>query len=259
MTKNLAEALQCLTVTDESRFLWVDAICINQTDDSERSQQVRSMAKIYEDARRVLVWLGLGEPDTLAAFQRLTREEEYKRHCIQSLELRRNLRTSSQVRETPKTLTEELLDGDSEMDSFEDELPVLRPPTMGLAELTETEISAIDKIFRHPWWERVWVIQEATVARELCVICGRRALPWNMLSQLYPAKITKPGQFARSPHEKSLAPLERINNIRIQWKAVKSDLGFLSPGIQDEWSLSGRRLQFRLESGRIVLRSFSLP
>ena len=123
MTKNLAEALQCLTVTDESRFLWVDAICINQTDDSERSQQVRSMAKIYEDARRVLVWLGLGETDTLAAFQRLTREE-YKRHCMQSLELRRNLRTGPQVGETPKPLTEELLASDSEMDSFEDELPV---------------------------------------------------------------------------------------------------------------------------------------
>jgi hypothetical protein len=143
VTKNLAEALQCLTVTEESRFLWVDAICINQTDNSERSQQVRSMAKIYEDAKRVLSWLGLGEPDTLAAFQRLTREEykRLKRHCMQSFELRRNLRTSSQVRKTPKTLTEELLDSDSERDSFEDELPVLCPPTMGLAELTETEIS----------------------------------------------------------------------------------------------------------------------
>jgi hypothetical protein len=51
VTKNLAEALQCLTVTDESRFLWVDAICINQTDDSEHSQQVRSMARIYEEVK----------------------------------------------------------------------------------------------------------------------------------------------------------------------------------------------------------------
>jgi hypothetical protein len=96
VTKNPAEALQCLPVTDESCFLWVDAICINQTDDSERSQQVRSMARIYEEARRILFWLGLGEVDALASFQRLTREEEYKRHCMQSLELRRNLRTSSQ-------------------------------------------------------------------------------------------------------------------------------------------------------------------
>lgn len=76
-------------------------------------------------------------------------------------------------------MTEELLDSGSEIDSLEDELPVLHPPTMGLAELTETEISAIDKIFRNPWWERVWVIQEATVARELCVICGTVGSPAN--------------------------------------------------------------------------------
>ncbi|KAF2271839.1 HET-domain-containing protein [Westerdykella ornata] len=42
-----------------ARILWVDAICINQNDPVERSQQVSSMGQIYSSAERVLVWLGV--------------------------------------------------------------------------------------------------------------------------------------------------------------------------------------------------------
>jgi hypothetical protein len=45
--------------------LWVDAICINQGEESaakdERSAQVTYMKQIYEQAARVLVWLGKPE------------------------------------------------------------------------------------------------------------------------------------------------------------------------------------------------------
>ncbi|KAK4195883.1 hypothetical protein QBC40DRAFT_268909 [Triangularia verruculosa] len=40
------------------RVIWVDAICINQEDTTEKGYQVQSMAKIYAKASRVLVWLG---------------------------------------------------------------------------------------------------------------------------------------------------------------------------------------------------------
>lgn len=39
-------------------FIWVDAICINQNDDTEKQEQVMKMAKIYRNARSVCVWLG---------------------------------------------------------------------------------------------------------------------------------------------------------------------------------------------------------
>jgi hypothetical protein len=104
------------------------------------------MAKIYKDAKRVLVWLSLGEPDTLAAFQRLTREEEHKTHLMQNLEMRRSLRLISEVQATPKTLAKELLDNDPEVDAG-GELLILRRPTLGLAEPTKNEISATNKIF----------------------------------------------------------------------------------------------------------------
>jgi hypothetical protein len=41
------------------KHLWVDAICINQTNDSERNAQVRLMDKTYSNAACVSVWLGL--------------------------------------------------------------------------------------------------------------------------------------------------------------------------------------------------------
>ena len=39
--------------------LWVDAICINQSDDAERNAQVRRMDQTYRSAACVSVWLGL--------------------------------------------------------------------------------------------------------------------------------------------------------------------------------------------------------
>lgn len=39
--------------------IWVDAICIDQANDSEKSVQVRAMDKTYRNAAAVSVWLGL--------------------------------------------------------------------------------------------------------------------------------------------------------------------------------------------------------
>jgi hypothetical protein len=39
-------------------MVWVDAICINQRDKEEREDQVAKMGRIYEDALRVVVYLG---------------------------------------------------------------------------------------------------------------------------------------------------------------------------------------------------------
>jgi hypothetical protein len=45
-------------------ILWVDAICINQTDVAERSVQTSRMRTIYQNAESVAVWVGLGASDT---------------------------------------------------------------------------------------------------------------------------------------------------------------------------------------------------
>ncbi|OBS29629.1 hypothetical protein FPOA_03568 [Fusarium poae] len=43
---------QCLT------NLWIDSICINQSDTDERNAQVALMSRIYSEAKLVIVWLG---------------------------------------------------------------------------------------------------------------------------------------------------------------------------------------------------------
>lgn len=37
---------------------WIDAICINQENESERNHQVAQMSNIYSKAKRVIIWLG---------------------------------------------------------------------------------------------------------------------------------------------------------------------------------------------------------
>lgn len=58
ITENLYTALLCLRNHSADRSLWVDAICIDQTDDAEKSVQVQRMANVYSKASRVRVWLG---------------------------------------------------------------------------------------------------------------------------------------------------------------------------------------------------------
>ena len=58
LTASLKETLLRLRFPDKQRRLWVDQICINQSDVAERSQQVQFMNRVYKHASRVLVWLG---------------------------------------------------------------------------------------------------------------------------------------------------------------------------------------------------------
>jgi hypothetical protein len=58
ITVNLDKALRHLRLSSMSRRLWVDAICIDQTDLAERARQVQYMRLVYKRASRVIVWLG---------------------------------------------------------------------------------------------------------------------------------------------------------------------------------------------------------
>ncbi|KAI1379947.1 heterokaryon incompatibility protein-domain-containing protein [Hypoxylon crocopeplum] len=56
ITENLDSALRHLRLTDAKRYLWVDALCINQFDVKEKSIQVGRMFSIYAKAQRVVAW-----------------------------------------------------------------------------------------------------------------------------------------------------------------------------------------------------------
>jgi hypothetical protein len=53
--KNLAVALRTLSSVDKLRTLWIDAICIDQSNAAERNHQVRFMKDIYTRASSVVI------------------------------------------------------------------------------------------------------------------------------------------------------------------------------------------------------------
>jgi hypothetical protein len=62
ITHNLSTALDRLQHLDIFQPLWVDASCINQGDDKEKTEQVQRMWSVYNDAESVIAWLGPGIP-----------------------------------------------------------------------------------------------------------------------------------------------------------------------------------------------------
>ena len=58
ITNNLDVALRQLRSETEKRTLWIDAICINQRDDTEKGHQITLMGEIYRKATVVIMWLG---------------------------------------------------------------------------------------------------------------------------------------------------------------------------------------------------------
>jgi hypothetical protein len=69
ITPNLRDALVQFRHQNEPQQLWADAICINQTDDDEKTRQVQLMSSIYAQTVTCLVWLGRRTSSDALAFQ----------------------------------------------------------------------------------------------------------------------------------------------------------------------------------------------
>lgn len=59
ITRNCGQALRHMRLQTEARAVWVDAICINQALNVEKSHQVQMMDNVYSRAHNVIVWLHL--------------------------------------------------------------------------------------------------------------------------------------------------------------------------------------------------------
>jgi hypothetical protein len=145
VTKNLFDALIHLRSPHVARVLWIDAICINQADDAEKSFQVNMMTRIYGSCQRVIVWLGLESsytsllPDFVAQLLQLKDQVE-------------DGRDNKTVMRHYKSISDNVR---RQIPSAED---------IGWRAL-------IDLIGR-TWCDRVWVIQEVAVARDVILRCG---------------------------------------------------------------------------------------
>jgi hypothetical protein len=136
--KSLHQALRHIRLTDDYMWVWVDALCIEQTNKSEKSQQIPNMPDIYSSAWNVIAWLG---DDTHLEF-----DIEAALGLIPDI---LNLRTLDLV-----------LEGD------------------GASEQMFHSWIAFGRLLQRPWFERRWVIQEVACARQLSVRIGHRILSW---------------------------------------------------------------------------------
>lgn len=68
ITPSCQSALQYLRLKDCIRYLWVDAICVDQSEAEEsvreRGFQVALMGEVYSKAKRAICWLGTGNEIT---------------------------------------------------------------------------------------------------------------------------------------------------------------------------------------------------
>ena len=154
--QNLADALQHLGLKDKERYIWADALCINQADDVERSSQVAIMGDIYRQANRVIVWLGLGNERTAEVFNLFrtlsSKSDQY------GVDLSSIQNGEDPWHQQPKNETQSRL-----LDNI----------------AVEYDFSGMDGFYTNTWFQRLWVVQEVALAREIQIHCGLEEIPWN--------------------------------------------------------------------------------
>lgn len=150
--KELALALRFLRRMAEPRTLWIDALCINQLNDIERSEQVQHMPAIYKQTAVVVAWLGLPSGTSETALTTLEHLGAQVQITRQSYRLR-----SPQCEEP-----------DWSRDDFA--LP-----------FHSATWQAILEILQRPYFERLWIWQELQLARRNAVVqCGNAKIPWQL-------------------------------------------------------------------------------
>ncbi|KAH7130986.1 heterokaryon incompatibility protein-domain-containing protein [Dactylonectria macrodidyma] len=156
VTENAFYVLKQLVINAKEESImpiWVDALCINQCDEVEKSSQVNMMSDIYSLASQVVVWLGKDDP-------------------------------------APRFLT---MHSNRELDQFLTDVAMEKrdaiPTTdtldkMGLESLQDWQEMWFEYVSfyrRQRYFRRAWIIQETALAREITVLCGSHTLDWTRL------------------------------------------------------------------------------
>lgn len=143
VTPNLLEALRSITSL-KSRYLWVDAICINQTDLVEKSTQILLMTEIYRSTSLVHVWLREGSEDIRNLFDWVPKITAELRPILQEKSFSARTRALEIFQEHNKS-------------------------------------TIITELFESSWFERLWTFQEVVVARSAQLVCGSSKLSWEAM------------------------------------------------------------------------------
>ncbi|RDL33032.1 uncharacterized protein BP5553_08471 [Venustampulla echinocandica] len=162
--------------------IWIDAICIDQNSDAEKSQQIPLMNRIYSDAKAVYVWLGDGNPATDRAM----------RYLANAGKLEYFIKNSTSTEEevfSPRPFAASFSVYTSRWSFtrhpylFESSASGWRLPAFMRIKRFQNAIYAtyedLEDLLSRDWIRRLWTYQEILLANNPIVVCGNAHLPWS--------------------------------------------------------------------------------
>ncbi|KAK3358728.1 heterokaryon incompatibility protein-domain-containing protein [Lasiosphaeria hispida] len=188
ISSTLERAIRRFRSPDVPLRIWIDAICINQDDLEERAQQVAMMGSIYSGADMVRIWLDdyvLGLDTALRIIRDIYNVN--KRVCLGG--------SQCQCSSTKHTLPAEQLDEITQPKEWHS-FGYTREVFGRYHAMKSFDASAIDAaggegevhftnfmqtFFHHPWFQRVWVVQEAILSHKTVVYSTSEEIPWEEL------------------------------------------------------------------------------
>jgi hypothetical protein len=170
-----------------TRPLWVDAICLNQSDYHEKATHVPHMNEVYENASRTLIWLGEAADNSDLALDNIE-------SLTQKLLTVKNPRSLS-VRQR--------------LTNYDLPLP------------NDQKWEALKVLQLRPWFYRLWTLQEIVLSKEAVLLCGRKSTSWDTLVALHQAAkqailhtMVKANEDPETPYKNSQIVISHVDFLR---------------------------------------------
>ncbi|KAJ4313499.1 hypothetical protein N0V84_009376 [Fusarium piperis] len=163
ITPALDTALRHLRRREEPIILWVDQICIDQSNHAEKADQVLLMSDVYTKAEQVLVWLG---PEADRSDELMDVWQEVGQRAldlgIQDYCTRERMPLLQDIMKDPK-FDHPLTKGYHEL------VDLARPQ---FEDLLQATVDWNDRL----WFRRVWTVQELCLCQDTVFVCGYKVV-----------------------------------------------------------------------------------
>jgi hypothetical protein len=178
-------------------LLWIDAVCINQENPKEKSVQVGLMADVYQQAYKVIVWLGPSDDSSDSTVDYLNEFGAKAEACHMEVghEPHRKL---WQDMASMTTVNQWLAQPDVSVKDVDGR--IMKIPVRSLQKLFHSvsgwydqdsllPVAGIKQFFTRAWWGRIWVLQEVTLPKTVEFVCGTKTLTRSRCSGVINAYI----------------------------------------------------------------------
>jgi hypothetical protein len=172
VTRNCESTLKQLRLVNEERTVWIDAVCIDQSDVDERSHQVRLMDRIYESAVKVEICIETLQEDYTGAIFLLNRSylPRTSLHRDYDDEVAREHDSSSILERSQKRCMYRQRKYESAMQSG-------LGHDFSSPEGRKEAYKQLAALFELSYFSRVWVVQEVLFARTAILHINNHIVP----------------------------------------------------------------------------------